>query len=110
MIIRIMTGYRGDSVASNLKLVMPLKLRAALAYGAAIFVPLAIAVGWHEVSPTLQAIPGYVYLLVVALLARFVGFGPTIAFTLTSAAALGLYVLPLAFGERAPAFFLLRLL
>ncbi len=88
---------------------MSIKPRAYLTYSAAIVIPLAVAVGWNEVSPILQAIPGYVYLLLVALLARFLGFGPAIVSTLTSAGLLWFYVFPLVFPQQSREFFLLRL-
>ncbi len=89
---------------------MSIKPRAYLTYSAAILIPLVAAVGWNEASPILQAIPGYVYLLLVALLARFLGFGPAIACTLTSAGVLWFYVFPLVFPHQSHMFFLLRLL
>src|SRR5713101_612297 len=87
-----------------------IKPKDILAYTAALLAPLALAVGWLRFSPILQAIPGYVYLLLVALVARFLGFGPAIAVTLSAAVALWLFVLPLVFGEQAQTFFLYRLL
>jgi len=87
-----------------------IKPKDILAYTAALLAPLALAVGWLRFSPILQAIPGYVYLLLIALVARFLGFGPAIAVTLSAAVALWLFVLPLVFGEQAQTFFLYRLL
>src|SRR5712691_222537 len=109
MAIRIMINCHGNVIVANFPAVM-IKPRASLTYSAAILIPLAAAVGWNEASPILQAIPGYVYLLLVALLARFLGFGPTIACTLTSAGVLWFHVFLLVFPHQPQVFLLLRLL
>jgi PAS domain S-box-containing protein len=87
-----------------------IKPRDTLAYLVAVVIPLVLAAGWHLFPPILQATPGYVYLLLVALIARFLGFGPAIIFTPISAGVLWLYVLPLAFPTETQVFFLHRVL
>jgi len=56
---------------------MSLSKRAALSYLAAVLIPLAIGAQWNGVFPTLQSVPGYIYLLIVALMAPFVIDGIT---------------------------------
>jgi PAS domain S-box-containing protein len=72
---------------------MSLNRRAALSYLAAVLIPLAIGSQWNKLLPTLQMVPGYIYLLLVALAAQFLGFGPAIASTVTSAGVLAVCIL-----------------
>lgn len=64
------------------------KRRAALSYLAAVLIPLAVGSQWNRLFPTLQTVPGFIYLLLVALAARFLGFGPAVASIVTSAGLL----------------------
>ena len=72
---------------------MSTKSKAAIAYTAAVVIPLLSAALWSDIPSLLQIIPvvggG---LLVVALFARFGGFGPAVAFIVTSSAVLWLTV------------------
>ncbi len=72
---------------------MSLNRRAAFNYLAAVLTPLAIGSQWNQLFPTLQLVPGYIYLLLVALTARFLGFGPAIASIVTSAGVLTVCIL-----------------
>jgi PAS domain S-box-containing protein len=74
--------------------VMSLRRKAAFSYLTAVLIPLAIGSQWKQLSPTLQFVPGYVYLLLVALAARFLGLGPAVVGTLVSTGVLGFWILP----------------
>jgi two-component system, NarL family, sensor kinase len=66
--------------------------KAALGYLAAVLIPLVLGTQWIRFSPALQQLPGYIYLLLIALTARFLGFGPAIAGTMASTAVLASYI------------------
>ena len=67
---------------------MPTNRKAVLSYLGAVLIPLAIGIQWIKLAPAFQLLPGYIYLLLVALAARFLGFGPAVATTATSAVIL----------------------
>jgi two-component system NarL family sensor kinase len=86
------------------------KFRLAVFYAIAIATPVALAIGWTAFDPLLQGVPGYLALVVVALIARFLGFYPAIAATSSFAAVLWFHVLPIVFAGRPLPFLLIRLL
>jgi two-component system NarL family sensor kinase len=67
---------------------MSIQSKAATAYAAAVVIPLLSAALWDGIPSLLQFAPVIVALLLVALFARFGGFGSAIVFILTSSAAL----------------------
>jgi PAS domain S-box-containing protein len=86
----------------------PIQNTALATYATAILISLAIALGWREFGPLLQNVPGYLSLLLVALIARYLGFAPAMAATLTLAVLLWFHLLPNAFPSQPPPFVLLR--
>jgi PAS domain S-box-containing protein len=68
-----------------------------LAYAAAIAIPIAIGIGWPYVDALIRGVPGYVSVVAVALIARFLGLGPAMAATLTLGAVLWFHVWPVVF-------------
>jgi PAS domain S-box-containing protein len=86
---------------------MPIKLRVAFGYAAAIVVPLMFAAGWAAFPPILQDLPTVVFLLLAALIARFLGFGSAVVFSLVSGGVLWFHLLRFVTAEPLPV--LLRL-
>jgi PAS domain S-box-containing protein len=86
------------------------KLRLAVSYAVAAATPVAAGFGWTAFDPLLQGVPGYVALLLLALIARFVGFYPAIVATWSFAVVLWFHVLPTVFPERPLSFLAIRLL
>jgi PAS domain S-box-containing protein len=88
---------------------MSTKAKIAVSYVAVALISIVLAIEWKEFSKLLRGMPGSVHLLLVALIARFLGFGPALLFTLASSAVLWLHVLPLVFPAATPAFYIVRL-
>ena len=84
--------------------------RPVLAYAAAIAIPIALGIGWPHVDALMRGVPGYVSVVVIALIARFLGVGPAMAATLTFAVVLWFHVWPILFGDRPLMFRVSRLL
>ena len=83
---------------------MSSKAKTVLGYVIAVVVPVAMASAWGVMSSELQR-PA-LFLLAIALIARFSGFGPALAFTFLSSLLLWFYVLPFATTE--PAYLVFR--
>jgi two-component system NarL family sensor kinase len=81
---------------------MPIKLRVAFSYAAAIVVPLVLAARWATFAPILQDLPTVLFLLLVALIARFFGFGPALVFSLVSGGVLWFHLLRFVSTEPVP--------
>jgi two-component system NarL family sensor kinase len=76
----------------------------------AFLIPIALTVGLEKFyPPALRAVPGYLTLLAVAVIARFFGFIPAMAATLSFAAVHWIYLLPAAFPGRPLPFVIVRL-
>jgi len=76
----------------------------------AFLLPIAIAIGVTDfLPPLLQGVTGLLSLLAVALTARFLGFLPAIAATLSFAAVQWFHVWPAVFPGRPPPFLIVRL-
>jgi PAS domain S-box-containing protein len=86
------------------------QLPPVLAYAAAIAIPIAIGIGWSNVDALMRGVPGYVSVVAIALIARFLGVGPAMAATGTFAAVLWFHVWPAVFPDRPLEFRVSRLL
>lgn len=83
------------------------KPKVAFSYAAAIIVPLIFAAVWASLPPILQELPTVLFVLLAALIARFLGFGPALVFSLISGGVLWLHLLRFVTTEPLP--ILLRL-
>lgn len=83
---------------------MSTNARATAAYSAALLAAVLLAV----VSPYFAPIAGFGSLLIVALLARYLGFGPALVFAAVWAIALWAHVLPLLFHGQPVLFLFVR--
>src|SRR6185436_1948405 len=70
-----------------------------LAYAAAIAIPIALGIGWSHIDSLVRGVPGYVFVVAVALMARFLGVGPAMAATLSFGAVLWFHVWPVMFPD-----------
>ena len=71
---------------------MSIKRRVAF-YAAAVLTPLLLAAQWDTFPPILQELPTVLFLLLAALIARFLGYGPALVFNLVSGGVLWLHLL-----------------
>jgi PAS domain S-box-containing protein len=86
-------------------------LRKVSTFLLAFLIPLGVAAGSKEFfPPLLQGVPGYLSLLAIALVARFLGFVPAIGAILSFAAVLWFHLLPDTFSVQPRSFLILRLL
>ena len=76
------------------------EINRALLVCAAILIAIAAVVGWKQSVTLLQGVPGYLALLLLALLARFFGLIYALAATITLGFGFWFYILPSAFPER----------
>jgi PAS domain S-box-containing protein len=86
------------------------RVRTLAVYAGAIAIPIGVAIAWERFGSPLQNAPGYLSLLLVAVIARFAGFLPAMAATLSFAAVLWFYLLPFTFPGHSLSFLILRLL
>src|SRR6266446_52118 len=68
------------------------RTKSAFGYAAAIVIPILFAVAGSRVPAIVREAPAVVFLLVVALTARWCGFGPALLLAFTSTAVVGLTV------------------
>jgi len=89
---------------------LPKTARSALAYSLSVLVPLSTAAAWEPLlSLYFKGAAGFVALLLVAVLARLFGFGPTMVATTAMGAALWLRIYPFEFPGHSPFQILTRL-
>ncbi|MEK6374795.1 MAG: PAS domain S-box protein [Acidobacteriota bacterium] len=86
---------------------MSARTKVALSYAAAVLIPLILAAGWDDFPPILQDLPTVLFLLLAALIARFLGFGPALVFSVVSGGVLWFHLLRFVSTEPLPV--LLRL-
>jgi PAS domain S-box-containing protein len=84
------------------------KIGVGASYVIAIAVPIAFTFGWKNYYPLFQGVIGYTSLVLVALIARFLGFRAALAATVIFAVALPVYLLPAVFPGRPVPFLLIR--
>jgi PAS domain S-box-containing protein len=85
------------------------KLGLVFTYLTAFAIPVALGAAWTALHPLLQGAAGYLALLLVALIARFLGFHAAIAATASFAAVLWFHLLPSLFPDHPPSFLLIRI-
>src|SRR5882762_451624 len=72
---------------------MSIKRGVAFSYAVAVVIPPLLAVEWDKFPPILQDLPTVLFLLLAALMARFVAFRPALVFNLVSGGVLWFHLL-----------------
>lgn len=83
-------------------------INRVLASAIAIVIPFALALGWRALGAPLQNAPGYLSLLIVAVIARYFGFVPAVAAAVSLVAVLWFNLLPMAFPSQPLSFLIVR--